>query len=179
MDIEQLAKEAQEGNTEAFLKLIESWKGPMYRTARTILGSDTDCADALQETILKAYRSIGTLRESNFFKTWLYRILINECNTILRKKRRLSLPGTVPEVIGGEEDYRVVELREAVDRLKEPLRLTVVLVYMEDMKIAEAARILGVSEGTVKMRLKRSRIQLRKWLEPMTDGEERYEAAKQ
>ncbi|WP_246369856.1 RNA polymerase sigma factor [Saccharibacillus deserti] len=178
MDIADLAVRAKEGDAEAFLELVEAWKGPMYRMARTILGDPIDCADALQEAILKAYRSVGSLKEPDFFKTWIYRILINECNTILRKKARMSLPGILPEKGGGEEDYRVIELREAVDRLKEPLRLTVVLIYMEDMKISEAARVLGVSEGTVKMRLKRSRIQLRKWLEPMEEGKEHYEATK-
>ncbi|NGZ76487.1 RNA polymerase sigma factor [Saccharibacillus alkalitolerans] len=177
-DIERCAVLAQEGDAEAFLLLIEEWKGPMYRIARSILGSDADCADALQESVLKAYRAIGTLKEPAFFKTWIYRILINECNDMRRKKSRLSLPGVLPEPAVEEPDYRAVELREAVDRLKEPLRLAVMLVYMEDMKIAEAARVLGVSEGTFKMRLKRSRVQLRKWLEPAQEGEDGYEAAK-
>ncbi|OWA35843.1 hypothetical protein B9G55_08100 [Saccharibacillus sp. O16] len=177
-EIEQQAVLAKNGDAEAFLSLIEGWKGSMYRTAHTILRSDTDCADALQETILKAYRSVGTLKQPAFFKTWLYRILINECNDILRKKARVSLPGVLPESVQEEKDYRMVELKEAVAQLKEPLRLVVVLVYMEDMKIAEAARVLGVSEGTVKMRLKRGRTQLQQWLKPSGEGGACYERAK-
>lgn len=175
IEIERLAALAKNGDAEAFLSLVEAWKGSMYRTARTILGSDADCADALQETILKAYGAVGKLKNPAFFKTWLYRILINECNTIRRKQARISLPGVMPEPAQEEGDYRMVELKEALSRLKEPLRLAVALVDMEDMKIVEAARVLGVSEGALKMRLKRGRAQLCEWLEPNGKGESGYE----
>ncbi len=127
-EVEQLAALAKNGDTEAFLSLVEAWKGSMYRTARTILGSDADCADALQETILKAYGAVGKLKNPAFFKTWLYRILINECNTIRRKQARISLPGVMPEPALEDNDYRMVELKEALNRLKEPLRLAVALL---------------------------------------------------
>ncbi|MDO3409810.1 sigma-70 family RNA polymerase sigma factor [Saccharibacillus sp. CPCC 101409] len=178
MNRERLASSAKGGDAEAFLTLVQELKSSMYRTARAMLANDEDCADALQETILKAYRAVGGLKEPAFFKTWLYRILINECTTILRRRSKLSLPGELPEKVEVSAEYRQIELREAVDRLKEPLRLAVVLVYMEDMKIAEAARVLGVSEGTVKMRLKRSRSQLKSWLEAPEEGERYRETAK-
>ncbi|PWW02798.1 RNA polymerase sigma-70 factor (ECF subfamily) [Paenibacillus cellulosilyticus] len=166
MRLTKLARSAQQGDTEAFLELIENIKGTLYRTARTILKDDEDCADALQETIIKAYQAISSLREPEHFRTWIYRILINECNTISRKKTRHSLPGTLPEPAVENLAYQDVELREAIDRLEEPLRLVVLLVYLEDMKIADAATVLGISEGAVKMRLQRSKTQLRAWLEP-------------
>ncbi|WP_247903265.1 sigma factor [Paenibacillus pabuli] len=51
---------------------------PLYRTARSIVNKDEDCSDALQETMLKAFKSTNTLKEPSFFKTWIFRILINE-----------------------------------------------------------------------------------------------------
>ena len=65
--------------------LILNSKGQLYSTAKTILYSDEDCADAIQETIAKGFSKIDTLRNDKYAKTWLIRILINECYTILRK----------------------------------------------------------------------------------------------
>ncbi|MFC4808635.1 RNA polymerase sigma factor [Paenibacillus sp. GCM10023250] len=172
-ELAKLARSARQGDTEAFLELIESLKGALYRTARTILRNDEDCADALQDTIVGAYQAIRSLREPAHVQTWLYRILINACNTILQKRQRQSLPGTLPEPAADSPVYQDVELREAIDRLEEPLRLVVVLVYLEDMRIADAAAILGISEGAAKMRLKRSKAQLRSWLAPADMGRER------
>ncbi|QHT61339.1 sigma-70 family RNA polymerase sigma factor [Paenibacillus lycopersici] len=176
IELAKLAWSAREGNTEAFLELIESLKGALYRTASTILKNDEDCADALQETIVRAYQAIRSLREPTHVKTWLYRILINECNSILQKRLRHSLPGTLPEPVADRPICQDVELKEAIDRLEEPLRLVVVLVYLEDLKIADAAAILGISEGAAKMRLKRSKAQLRSWLEPSWEGRGNHEA---
>ncbi|MGN7453446.1 RNA polymerase sigma factor [Paenibacillus pasadenensis] len=175
MELTRLAQSARQGDTEAFLELIQQLKGSLYRTARTILKGDEECADALQETILKAYQSIGSLKEPEHVRTWLYRILIHECTAIWRKKARQSLPGTLPEQAAESSAYRDVELREAIDRLEEPLRLVVLLVYREDLKIADAAAVLGISEGAAKMRLQRSKALLRKWLEPTWEGSGNHE----
>lgn len=176
MELTKLALSARQGNTEAFLGLIEGLKEALYRTANAILKNSEDCADALQETIVKAYQAIHSLREPGQVKTWLYRILINECTTILRQRQRQSLPGTLPEPAVDSPDYQDIELKEAIDRLEEPLRLVVLLVYLEDMKIADAAEILGISEGATKMRLQRSKSQLRSWLEPTWEGRGNHEA---
>ena len=61
----------------------------LYRVAKSMLGSEADCADAAQNAILRAWERLHTLREPQYFKTWLVRILINECSTILRGRRRL------------------------------------------------------------------------------------------
>ena len=60
----------------------------MYVTARAILSDDEDCADAIQETIVKAFSKINSLKQDAYAKTWLIRILINECYKVLRQKSR-------------------------------------------------------------------------------------------
>ena len=62
----------------------------LYRVAKTMLGSEHDCADAAQQAILRAWEQLGTLRNPKYFKTWLTRILINECNAMLRQRQRLA-----------------------------------------------------------------------------------------
>lgn len=135
----------------------------LYSTAKSILYHDQDCADAIQEAIVKAFSKIHTLKYDEFAKTWLIRILINECYTILRKSAK-SVP--LEEVsertdIAAEEtaDYR--ELYLAIRSLKEELRLPVILYYIEGFRIKEIARILRISEGAVQKRLARARRQLK------------------
>ena len=65
-------------------QLILSSEQQLYATAKTILNQDQDCADAIQETIVKAFSKYGSLKEDRFAKSWLIRILINECYNILR-----------------------------------------------------------------------------------------------
>jgi RNA polymerase sigma-70 factor (ECF subfamily) len=84
--VEQIndVKLAQKGSKDAFVRLITAAEKSMYRVAKAILKSDNECADAIQESILKAFKSVGGLREPQYFKTWLIRILINECKVILK-----------------------------------------------------------------------------------------------
>ena len=70
--------------------LILDCERQLYSTAKTILYSDQDCADAIQDTIVKAFSKIQTLKNDKYAKTWLIRILINECYTILRKSSKLT-----------------------------------------------------------------------------------------
>ena len=70
--------------------LILDSERQLYSTAKTILYSDQDCADAIQDTIVKAFSKIQTLKNDKYARTWLIRILINECYTILRKSSKLT-----------------------------------------------------------------------------------------
>lgn len=80
---------AQKGSKEAFSRLIKNSEASMYRVAKSFLKTDTDCADAIQETILKAYKMIRSLKQPQYFKTWLIRILINECKHVLNVKNKV------------------------------------------------------------------------------------------
>ena len=70
--------------------LILDSERQLYSTAKTILFSDHDCADAIQETIVKAFSNVGTLKNDNYARTWLIRILINECYSLVRNPVNLS-----------------------------------------------------------------------------------------
>ena len=112
--------------------LILNSERQLYSTAKTILINDQDCADAIQETIVKAFSKIGTLRNDKYAKTWLIRILINECYTLLRKSSKLvSLEG-MSEMTEIETDQRTdySDLYRAVNSLKEELRMPVILYYI-------------------------------------------------
>ena len=131
---------------EALGELILSSERQLYATAKTILSDDQDCADAIQESIVKAFSKIDTLKKDRYAKTWLMRILINECYNIAR---RINV-----------NEYS--ELYRAVNELKEELRIPVILYYMEEFNIREIAQILEISEGAVQKRLVRARKTLKK-----------------
>ena len=146
--------------------LILDSERQLYSTAKTILYDDQDCADAISETIVKAFSKIETLRNDKYARTWLIRILLNECYTLLRKSSKfVSLEGMDSmremEAKNGR-DYS--DLYKAVSSLKEELRLPVILYYIEDFSIKEIAQILEISEGAVQKRLARARGKLRQEL---------------
>ncbi len=143
--------------------LVLASERQLYSTAKTILYSDQDCADAIQETIVKAFSKINTLRNDRFAKTWLIRILINECYTILRKSSKLVSLESMGETAetGEEENADYSDLYIAVNSLKEELRLPVILYYIEDFSVKEIARILNITEGAVQKRLARARGKLK------------------
>lgn len=95
----------------------------MHYMAKSILYKDEDVADALQETILKAYKALPSLREPKFFKTWMFRILINECHNIIAHRSGAVVYAELPPIATRPDDYEKVDLREAVDRLDEPFTL--------------------------------------------------------
>lgn len=147
--------------------LILDSERQLYCTAKTILFHDQDCSDAIQETIVKAFARIDTLRNDKYAKTWLIRILINECYTLLRQTGKVvSLDewntGTEP---AADQTMDYSDLYRAVNSLKEELRIPVILYYMEDFSIREIAQILEISEGAVQKRLARARGKLKRDLE--------------
>jgi len=151
-----LVKKAKLGNGKAFTKLIEENLKSMYRVAKGILNNEEDIEDAIQNTILKAYSNINTLRKEDFFKTWLIKILINECNKIYNfNKKCISLDKVVEEQYN--DKYENLDLKIAINSLPEELRLVITLFYFEDLKISQIAEIVGIPEGTVKSRLSRAK----------------------
>lgn len=149
--------------------LIIGSERQMYCTAKTILKNDEDCADAVQEAIVKAFLKIDTLKNDKYAKTWLIRILINECYNLLRRESKLTLLESVSGVSKAqtEEKKDYSDLYQAVNLLKEELKLPVVLYYAEEFSIREIAQILDISEGAVQKRLARARAQLKIQLERM------------
>ncbi|WP_340003494.1 sigma-70 family RNA polymerase sigma factor [Paenibacillus sp. FSL K6-0276] len=161
MHLDPIVVKAKEGDPEAFMQLMQEIELPLYRTARSIVNKDEDCADALQETMLKALKSIHTLREPAFFKTWIFRILINECNKMVKSRSR-SLPyGELPDVPSPSKDYEKIELWDAVQHLDENLRIVIILHYLQDMPISQISDILEISTVAVKTRLHRARKKLK------------------
>lgn len=136
---------------EEFAERTQRLKERLYRTAYLYLGNE---ADAL-EAVYLALRSLRKLREENFFETWLTRILLNECHRELRRRSRVSPSEILPES-AGPDAYDHLPLKEAVERLPEPLRAVVILRYFTGYTQAETAAALEIPQGTVATRQRRA-----------------------
>lgn len=152
-------------NKEQLGSLVIASEDTMYHVAKTLLRSDADCADAIQEAIVKAFSKLHTLKEDKYGKSWLIRILINECYIIMRREKKLV---SLEEFSSGEESWEredYSDLYEALSRLPEDVRITVTFYYLEGYSVKETADLLNTTESTVKNRLARARTKLRKDLE--------------
>ena len=166
----------KEGGTlheEEYIRRAEALKGKLYRTAALMLGSASAAVDAVDEAVYQGFRGCGKLREAAFFDTWLTRILINTCNTELRRRKRELAVAELPET--AQEEFDALPLKEAVRRLPKELREVVILRYFTGLTLEETAKALGIPRGTVSTRQKKALGLLR--LELTDDREDRKENA--
>jgi RNA polymerase sigma-70 factor, ECF subfamily len=152
------------GDRYAFEELFYRHQRPLYRLARLTTRDPEDAADALQEAMLSAHRRAADFRHQCSVSSWLYRIVVNSCLDRLRRNKVHSTtlltddvwaPGDGP----GRVDTALV-VQRALMGLPVEQRAVVVAVDMHGFSVAEAARLLGVPEGTVKSRCARARSKL-------------------
>ncbi|MBE5782619.1 MAG: RNA polymerase sigma factor [Clostridiales bacterium] len=147
---------------EFFVSEMDKNSGMMFRVAYTILRNPDDCRDAIQEAALKAWAKRKGLREESRFIPWLMRILVNECYS-LRRKAPLHVPlEQIPEPAQPPPDPT---LAMALHALPEKLRLPLMLQYAEGMEYKEIAAVLHLPQSTVRGRIHRAKMLLRKELE--------------
>ena len=151
---------------QTFLTYLQAAENTLYHVACTLLRSEADRCDALQDTALRAWQHRNSIRQTEYFTTWAVRILINVCRSMARKQGRMVPTDTLQERPAPEED---TELHLVLDAMPERHRLPLVLFYLEGFSIQEVARTLGIPTGTAKYRLHQARKALK--LE-ITDGKE-------
>jgi len=185
-----LLERARQGDKEAFYNLVCPCERAVYIAAVTILNNSADAEEVAQEAVLKAFANLASFRGEAKFSTWLIQITINESRLKLRKDRR-HLYESVDEQRADDEgeyspkdfaDWREVpsealqrrELREALKQaiadLPSIYREVLILRDVQQRSIQETAQILGLTEGSVKTRLLRARLQMRDALAPGIDG---------
>lgn len=133
--------------------LLENYN-KYYRLAYSYVHNEADAGDIVQNGAYKAILHSEKLKEEEYAATWIYRIMLNEIFTFLKKEKPLSLEEFVMEQ-GREDSYENVDLRRALDALAQEDKAVIELKYFEDMKLTEIAEILDENVNTIKSRLYR------------------------
>lgn len=164
-----------QGDQEAFARLVARYERQVYNLAYRMLGNAEDAEDATQEAFLRAYTALHTFKMGKKFSSWLLSIAANFCVDCLRRRRFawLSLQDLSFRLASPveEADRSVLRQEEAghlqrlLDRLPEKYRLVVILRYWYDFSYEEIVSVTGLSLGTVKTRLHRTRCMLARALE--------------
>ena len=168
--MERLVRKAQRGDKNAFMDLIEKNQLALYRAAKAILHREEDVEDAVQETICKAFYKLSDLRQPQYFKTWLTRILINCCYDLLRQQKGMVPLEVVPEEGRADERETSLDVQQALNDLGENDRLVLTLYYLNDLPVRDIAGMLRISEGAVKQRLSHGRKKFREAYEERETG---------
>lgn len=181
---QELIRRCRQNDLEAFEQLIAAYEKKVLNLAYGMLGNLQDAEDTAQEIFVKVFRSIGTFKENSSFSTWMYRVATNVCLDELRKRKKRSGDVSISQQSGDNEEYELAipdtgetpyeaaqknaamaELRKAIDCLAEEQRTVIILRDLEGMSYEEIARVTGASLGTIKSRINRARLSLRKLLE--------------
>jgi RNA polymerase sigma-70 factor (ECF subfamily) len=184
MDEPALVKDALNGNLDAFNRLVLAYQDMAFNLAYRLLGDDSSAADAVQKAFISAYCGLASYRGGSF-RSWVLRMVTNTCYDELRRRKRHPTTPLEPELdddeemesprwladthLSPEESAERAELEDAIQNclgdLPEDFRMIVVLVDVEGLDYEQAAATTGNPLGTIKSRLARARLKLRKCLQ--------------
>jgi RNA polymerase sigma-70 factor (ECF subfamily) len=169
---------------KAFRELLDLQRDRVFNITFRMLGNRAEAEDVAQEVFIQVFKTIESFRGDSKFSTWLYRVTVNTCKNRIKylarrhDRDRDELDETTNSANGQigapppDAPDRALEgaqleqlLQEAIAKLDDDHRIVVVLRDVEDLSIEEICEITGLPDGTVKSRLHRARLQLRKKLQ--------------
>jgi RNA polymerase sigma-70 factor (ECF subfamily) len=165
----RLAARCAAGDSVIFEEIYRRYGDRMKSIAWNHLGTIADAEDAVQETFLKVHRAASTYTGEASFATWLFRILVNTCYDVLRKRQRrieeTPIDETMDRSANGVDEAKRITLRKLLDQLPEQRRSVFTLFEIEGLSHAEIGQILGITEGNSKWLLFATKKELKeKWL---------------
>lgn len=181
-----LVLRAQDGDLQAFEKLVGRYEGRLFRAAYMLVGNRHDAEDVVQDALVLSWKRLHLLREPEAFRGWLLRICTNEANSVLRRRGRRATHSSAPEDLdalegasaaasrgdgigtrrlaaqgdpshSNEVNAQIAALSEVLARISPELRACWTLREVEEMSYKEIAQTLGVTEATARGRLARAR----------------------
>ena len=182
-----LLRRLKNRDERAFREMLAEHRDRVYNITFRMLGNRAEAEDVAQEVFITVFKTIDSFREESKFSTWLYRVTVNHCKNRIKYLARRhdrdrdeldetkpagdAAPGATGVPVVARRPDRALEgaqmeqiLQEAIAQLDEDHRLLVVLRDVEDLSMEEIVEITGLPDGTVKSRLHRARLALRKKL---------------
>lgn len=177
-----LLRRLRDRDERAFRELIENHRDRVFNITYRMLGNRAEAEEIAQEVFITVFKTIDTFREESKFSTWLYRVTVNHCKNRIKYLARRhdrdrdeldetshATNGAAASPVRHVQPDRALEgaqlealLQEAIGNLEDDQRIVVVLRDIEDLSIEEICAITGLPDGTVKSRLHRARLVLRK-----------------
>jgi len=163
--MEEIVKEAKNGNDEAFSKLIKMYKKELYLVAKSKLSQEDDIADCIQETILKCYKSLKHLKDNSLFKYWMLKILVNECYRLYKKndRKEVSIEANEMENVL-TKDFNIDEsiaFESIIKDLSEDEKMILTLYYVSGYNTKEIGKVLRKNDNTIRVKMMRAKNKLR------------------
>lgn len=178
----ELIKKAKAGDESSFESLILGCQSRAFNIAIRYLKNEEDAMDALQESFIKIFRHLNSFKEDSRFDTWVYRIVVNTCNDMLRKNSNQKITDSIfktederetiieiPDISGSPEEVfdkkeKTEHIKACLDKLNQEQKEIIILRDVHGFSYDEISEILECSIGTVKSRINRSRLRLREIL---------------
>jgi len=175
----QLIQKAKTGDEISFESLILGCQNKAFNIAIRYLKNEEDALDALQESFIKIFRHLNTFKEDSRFDTWVYRIVVNTCNDMLRKNSNQKITDSlfktdeeketiieIPDSSGAPEEVydkkeKSEHIKSCLEKLNQEQKEIIILRDVHGFSYDEISEILECSIGTVKSRINRSRLRLR------------------
>jgi RNA polymerase sigma-70 factor (ECF subfamily) len=162
----RLVARIRAGDDDAFETLVGQYQAPLFRYLRGFVGDAEHARDLVQDTFLRAFRSLGSLEDPALLRSWLYRIAHNLACSALRRRRLVSWLPLLPTQRGGHPSpdrgaIEAAQVEEALSRIPAEQRAPLLLHLVAGFSYAEIAALLGVTEGAVRMRISRGRVAFR------------------
>lgn len=161
MDQSDIIKLASQGDSNAVYSLICEYKSQMYKIAYSYFKNEQDALEAIQETVYRAYNNLHKLKQQQYFKTWLLRILINYCIDENKRKKKSAILFDAGDFAQNEDINNKLEINQAISKLNSRYKSIIILKYFEGLTINEIAFIMEKPVGTIKTWLNKALSELR------------------
>lgn len=167
--MEELIEKARNGDSIAYTEIVRIFEKDLYRIAFTRLKNDDDIFDAIQNTLMNVYKNIKKLKNVQYFKTWMIKILLNECNKIYRNNMKNNLIVEKASEINIEyieNDYSGIfkEFNDLILKLSSEEQLIFTLYYKDNYSCEEISKITKKNKNTIKSKLDRGREKIKEAL---------------
>lgn len=157
----ELVRKAKKNDQKSFCELIEIIKNDLYLIAKTRLKNEDDIADVIQDTIIICYKNIKFLRNEESFKSWVIKILINNCNKVYKNlnNKNISIEyNNVSEFLGvTENNDEKLNFQDLIKHLNSEEQLILTLYYYSRYTTKEISSIIKIKENTVKSKISRAK----------------------